>query len=378
MCVREYSALHDLYTKMKASIESLTQSPTASSLAPAPAIERPRDVPQTDSQTSNNLSYADLSWDIESSDPFYDKSHVSLCYALNTSSVLCSVEFDSTGSKLAFADGRSVFVVNTSDGSLIVSFDIPKTSPDIQTRALRFSLDGQFVAISGPSVIVHIFSIPERKLVQSLTGHSGGVWTLLFLSEQNWLLSGGADGMICIWEVGTWRLVRQLQHKVESKEDVVVSMTEAYDKSFVAVGFMNGSVGIYEPTFTQPMSKFHAHDAYLLGVVAAHNGPMIATCSHDRTVKLWSIGGVVSCKHTLQGHSDCVLTACFSPDDSIVFSGSKDETIKVWDQKSGQILFTISAYKNTQFKIDHHPVERMFVSCSGDGIVSVWKYDAKP
>ena len=375
MFKKDYETLHTLYESMKSSLHALSHP--SQGVRAANPVDRPR---ETELTPTSSLSHADLLWEIESPDPFYDASHVSLCYALKTTSVLCSVEFDSTGERFAFADGRTVFLINSEDGSLLASFQIPHIleSNEIHTRALRFSPDDQFIAISGPNTTVHVFSVRDKKVVAKLDRHKKTVSALLFLRDQNWLLSGGHDGVICIWEVGTWRLVRELRHTTpDEKEDMINALTEAHDRSFVAVGFMNGSVGIYEPTFQQPMGKFNAHNDYLLGVAAAHKIPMIATCSRDKTVKLWSLRGVASRKHTLEGHTNCVISAAFSPDDSIVLSGSKDETIRAWDQKTGDPLFTISARQNTLFEIDHHPSQNKFVSCSGDGIVCLWKYDAK-
>ena len=44
---------------------------------------------------------------------------------------------------------------------------------------------------------------------------------------------------------------------------------------------------------------------------------------------------------TLQGHSDSVRAIGFNPDGTIIASGSADETIKVWDVKTGECLKTL-------------------------------------
>jgi WD40 repeat protein len=155
---------------------------------------------------------------------------------------------------------------------------------------------------------------------------------------------------------------------------MVVSIAFSSDDEFIAVGFMSGTIGIYEPTFQQPMSSFQAHSALLLNVVIS-NSDVIATASQDKTAKLWVIRGVASCKQVLQGHSDFVLAIAFSPRESVVFTGSKDETIKGWNQKTGEMMFTLTGHKNTLFQIDHHPLERTIVSCGGDGLVCAWDYD---
>ena len=62
----------------------------------------------------------------------------------------------------------------------------------------------------------------------------------------------------------------------------------------------------------------------------------------DETLKVWDLR-TGSCVHTLQGHSGRVLCSTVFDGDSKAISGSADETLKVWnlplesDQKQGMI-----------------------------------------
>jgi WD40 repeat protein len=67
---------------------------------------------------------------------------------------------------------------------------------------------------------------------------------------------------------------------------------------------------------------------------------MLASCSDDRTVKLWDCRSG-ECLHTLQGHNDWIPSVAFSPDGQTVASGSGDGTIKHWDVKTGECLKTL-------------------------------------
>lgn len=44
--------------------------------------------------------------------------------------------------------------------------------------------------------------------------------------------------------------------------------------------------------------------------------------------------------HTRTGHTDQVWTVCFSPTAPILASGSHDDTVKFWDVQSGRCLHT--------------------------------------
>jgi WD40 repeat protein len=186
-----------------------------------------------------------------------------------------------------------------------------------------------------------------------------------------------------LWDLSNFRLIRKIEHgtvidSVRSKDEKIVEVARACGDSYIVVGFMNGDVGIYDLQFLQPMNKFGAHGQLVMNLAAAKRQPLLATCSHDQTIKIWSLRGVATCKRTLLGHRDFVLTVCFANKEQYVLSGAKDETIRLWNHENGHMLFTIRAHRNTLFEIDHHPRENCFASCSGDGLVCVWKYSIKP
>jgi WD40 repeat protein len=59
----------------------------------------------------------------------------------------------------------------------------------------------------------------------------------------------------------------------------------------------------------------------------------IITASEDNTIKSWNSQGF--CITTYQGHSKCVNSVIFSAKTNLIYSGSDDMTIRVWDYDTG-------------------------------------------
>ncbi|HAA27203.1 MAG TPA: hypothetical protein DCE56_05375, partial [Cyanobacteria bacterium UBA8553] len=64
---------------------------------------------------------------------------------------------------------------------------------------------------------------------------------------------------------------------------------------------------------------------------------MLASGSHDRTIKLWDVS-TGKCLKTLRGHTGRIWCVAFSPDGQILASGCENQTVKLWDVSTGECL----------------------------------------
>jgi WD40 repeat protein len=65
----------------------------------------------------------------------------------------------------------------------------------------------------------------------------------------------------------------------------------------------------------------------------------------DNTVKIWDVQTGKELL-TLNGHSDEVNSANFSPDGTRVVSASNDKTVKIWDAQTGKELLTFDGHSS--------------------------------
>jgi WD40 repeat protein len=73
------------------------------------------------------------------------------------------------------------------------------------------------------------------------------------------------------------------------------------------------------------------------------DGRTLASGSDDNTVKLWDVGSGQLLR-TLAGHTDEVEAVAFSPDGRTLASGSWDGSVRLWDAASGQELCSLYAF----------------------------------
>uniref|UniRef100_A0A803T3S5 TNF receptor associated factor 7 n=1 Tax=Anolis carolinensis TaxID=28377 RepID=A0A803T3S5_ANOCA len=107
------------------------------------------------------------------------------------------------------------------------------------------------------------------------------------------------------------------------------------------------------------LSPFAAYDPQQIfkckGTFVGHQGPVWCLCvysigdllfsgSSDKTIKVWDTCTTYKCQKTLEGHDGIVLALCIQGNK--LYSGSADCTIIVWDIQTLQKVNTIRAHDN--------------------------------
>ncbi len=75
---------------------------------------------------------------------------------------------------------------------------------------------------------------------------------------------------------------------------------------------------------------------------------------------------------TLEGHFDPVYSVCYSPDGSMIASGSSDGTIKIWNMETGSEIRTIEAHYYDVNSLCYSTDGSRLASGSGDGRIKIW------
>jgi WD40 repeat protein len=70
-----------------------------------------------------------------------------------------------------------------------------------------------------------------------------------------------------------------------------------------------------------------------------------------------------------------VFDAAFSPDGKCVVTASFDNTARVWDAESGQLLATLAGHTGSVFEASFSPDGNFIVTASGDGMARIYIAD---
>ena len=144
---------------------------------------------------------------------------------------------------------------------------------------------------------------------------------------------------------------------------------------------------IHLPLFAPPrMSAHHVYlsersgDSLVSTVARGHRdnvncvaldvgAKIIVSGSRDDTLKVWDLEG--ACKATLTGHTSAVECLALDTEAKIIVSGSGDRTLKVWDL-DGAYKVTLTGHTGWVSCVALDSRSKIVVSGSEDGTLRIW------
>ncbi|MXV75564.1 T9SS type A sorting domain-containing protein, partial [Candidatus Poribacteria bacterium] len=102
------------------------------------------------------------------------------------------------------------------------------------------------------------------------------------------------------------------------------------------------------------------------------DGTILASGSRDNTIHLWNANTGTHIR-TLSGHTNWVMSVAFSPDGTILASGSRDNTIRLWGVDIGVHQATLTGHTESVSSVAFSPDGTTLASGSWDGTVLLWR-----
>jgi len=253
---------------------------------------------------------------------------------------------------------------------------------DVHVNALAVTYDRLYMSVASFKTL-KLFDIAgsSNAAVCTYEGHQGNVTSMGFPKAQSWLFTGSEDGSVKIWSRTAQKAELTLEAKGQinavalhpNQTDLFVCDESGYvsqfdleagnlrwqcrlreeglrslqisgDGQFFAVADNTGELSLWALSPGQDPARLvtlQAHNTYITKIVLSVDSKLLATCSADKTVKLWRIDAKardsVRLDKALIGHKMWVWDAAFTCDGRYIATASTDTTAKLWSCQSGRI-----------------------------------------
>jgi RNA polymerase sigma factor (sigma-70 family) len=151
--------------------------------------------------------------------------------------------------------------------------------------------------------------------------------------------AGGGGRPLGLWDVATGKELRQYGHG--NQQPTAVAMSP--DGSLITEA--DSVVRVWKTKTGELAAELKGHTNGVQAAMFSPDGSMLATGSHDATIRIWDVKTWKELRR-LDGHNDSVLALAWSDDGSLLASAGVDKIIRLWDPITWTVQRELKGHEN--------------------------------
>lgn len=281
-----------------------------------------------------------------------------------------SVRFSPSGKHFVTGGSdRKVRVWQVGRGSFKDVATLPGSGMSITSAS--FDVSEKLILAASNDQACRIWGLTEQRLRHTLTGHTGKVLSAKFFSaDSSKIVSGSHDRTLKIWDLRS-KVCTKTIFAGSSCNDLVTSDIAG---TKIISGHFDKKVRFWDIGCDQAVNEIQLHGK-VTSLDLSPDSNFLLACSRDDSLKVIDIRTyqIVS---TFKSDGFRVAfdysRACFSPDGQYVMCGAYDGSIYIWNAKTNVLEKVLKEHKNAVIATSWHPSGTMLLSSDRNKNVVLW------
>lgn len=193
-------------------------------------------------------------------------------------------------------------------------------------QSIRWNPNGHHIYTALDEGSIFIWHLALGRKSGQLLGHKDSVESLLFIPDEDWLLSGSQDQYVHLWHVTHKKLQKQICHT----EQPTTSIAKAPNSDALVLGHSDGSMTFHTFPQGEQIYTLQGHTTAVRHIHYTPSGGWFASVAQDSSIHIWD-HATYQKKHTIQHDSHPIHSLGIHPSGQWMFTAGQDNTLSVWD-----------------------------------------------
>jgi WD40 repeat protein/serine/threonine protein kinase len=189
-------------------------------------------------------------------------------------------------------------------------------------------------------------------------------------------------GIMTIWDTQTGEFIQRFDvntldeegNLIEGVNRAITAVAFTPDGRFVLSGGEDGSITLWDVESGEPIRQFTGHADIITQILLNREGTQVLTSSLDRAAILWNFeDGQLLRRFT--GHLGGVNGVDFNSNETAIVTGANDSRIFIWDIETGQALQRFTGSDSPIMSVQFSTDNQQLLSSSLNGNTSVWRIE---